>query len=260
MKIAYFNIQFSWELAIKHAKTIVWNYRNPNSLMINSSSLSICDSFTSLFALHAEIWNTLLPDSFIIELYYGVGKYLYSSFVLFSVNLSVNFLNTFFQFIGNLPAYPPTSSKRKPKCEETGIISERKDNIYEVCLRKSRIDSQLKSTEISLNECFVHVRGQFLNSMLCESSSWFQGAQLTIVNFCECSCRQWLVFFRPMILAFGSLAIACALTFCVLEIFACLLKRDQRHRKGRLFAQLMVRERAKRDFLELAQCPSTFMT
>lgn len=198
--------------------------------MINSFSLHICDFFTFPYILRLKILGCQIVVllSCITEL-----KYLCSSFIHFSA-LAVNFLNTFFQFIGNLPAYPPTNNKRKPKCEETGIIRERKDNIYEVCLRKSRIDSQLKSTEISLNESFVHVRGQFLNSMLCESSSWFQGAQLTIVNFCECSCRQWLVFFRPTILAFGSLAIACALTFCVLEIFACLLKRDRERQKGKI--------------------------
>lgn len=38
-------------------------------------------------------------------------------FVLFNA-LAVNFLNTFFQRIGNLTAHPFLSNKRKPKCEE----------------------------------------------------------------------------------------------------------------------------------------------
>lgn len=39
---------------------------------------------------------------------------------------------------------PPPSELKKPKYEEKGITRKKKDSIYKVCLRKSRIESQLK--------------------------------------------------------------------------------------------------------------------
>lgn len=67
------------------------------------------------------------------------------------------------------------------------------------------------------------------------------------VNYCQALLSvhkvNGLVFSRPAHLAFGSLAMACAFDFSLLDILL-LIPKGIREKKGRLFAQLMVLEKA----------------
>lgn len=127
-----------------------------------------------------------------------------SSFIPLSVPQYIFLIPSFNSCKTSFPIHPPPilkenlNMRRKEEPEKT-------DNIYAVCLRKSRIYSQLKGQKwvwkkalcVSEDNIYTHCSVK---------------ARLTVLSPPEWSCHQRLVFFWPATRAFTSLATGRALT------------------------------------------------
>lgn len=112
---------------------------------------------------------------------------------------------------------------------------EKTDNIYAVCLRKSRVDSQLKEQKWVWKKALC-VWGQYLHTLLCKSSV-------------DCPQPSWVILSSALGLFLASNSgflfpsYRTGLNFVfALKIVSFPLKRGQKPRETRLFAWLMVKE------------------